>query len=181
MYDNHLLFSFLDIPVKERQEVELLEQVLKKALKIRSSSAVDLNYHEKTPSSDSASKASADKDGDYRNSQKSSFLSSGVKGSRAVQYKSTSGRGDVAARQGRVKTGGLSQPTTKGKQSDRKPFSTQKTTRANAQIKPCQINNCALESERGMPSISLSSEERMSRSAQELKTQSETSAPEEQW
>ncbi|KAB5554094.1 hypothetical protein PHYPO_G00046230 [Pangasianodon hypophthalmus] len=173
-----------DIPLKERQEVELLEHVLKKALKIRSSSAVDLNYQEKSRSSGSASKAPAVKDGDKRNQQKSSLSSSEVKGNRqhAGQLKSTAGHGAVATRQVLDKTGPSSRPTIKGKQLAMKAFSTQKTTGVSVQIKPCQITSCSLESDRGVMSVGLSSsEERTSRSDQELKTQSEASAPKEQW
>ncbi|MCJ8739488.1 hypothetical protein PDJAM_G00047740 [Pangasius djambal] len=151
-----------DIPLKERQEAELLEHVLKKALKIRSSSAVVLNYQEKSRSDGSTSKAPAVKEG---------------KGShqRAGQLKSTAGHGDGATRQV------LGKPTIKGKQLALKPFSTQKTTGVAVQIKPRQITSCSLESDRGTMSVGLSSsEERTSHSDQELKTQSEA-APKEQW
>lgn len=163
---------FLDISLRERQEVELLEQVLKKALKIRSRSAVETNYQEKPCSSGSTCKASAAK-GDKRNPQKSS-LSSEVKGShqRAGQLKSTAGRGDVATRQVLVKTVPSAQHTIKGKQSDMKHFSTKKSIGVDVQIKPCQMTSYSLESDRGMMT---------SHSDQELIVQSEASAPKEHW
>ncbi|KAI5619042.1 hypothetical protein C0J50_21073 [Silurus asotus] len=89
------------IPLKERQELELLEQVLKKALKIRSSSAVSLNYQENPCSSGSVDKAPAVKGHDKINSQKHLLLSSELKGSHQHegQLKSTAGCGNVATRQ----------------------------------------------------------------------------------
>lgn len=170
-------FIFLDIPLKERQEVELLEQVLKKALKIRSSSAVSSNYPEKPPSCGNTTKAPVGKDSDKRNPQKSALLSSELKGSRqrAGQLKSTAGNGDVATRQGLVKTGRSSQPTIKVKQSGRKPFPTQKSTGTD-------VTSCSLQSDKGMKSTGLSSSEgRTFPSDQELKPQSEASAPKEHW
>lgn len=175
---------FLDIPLKERREVELLEQVLKKASKIRSSSAVSSSYREKTISSVSTSKAPAVKTDDKRNPQKSSLSSSEVKGSRqlAGQLKSTAGCGDVTTRQILGKTGQSSQPATKGKQSGMKPFSAQKSTRASVQIKPRQMANISLEPDRGMMNISLlTSEEGTCHSGQELKKQSEGSGPKGHW
>ncbi|XP_017315083.1 uncharacterized protein LOC108259859 isoform X1 [Ictalurus punctatus] len=167
-----------DIPLTERQEVELLEKALKKALKIRSSSAVGSNYQEKPRSSGSNSKAPAVKDGDkIRNPQTSSLSSSEVKGTRQ-----RAGQLNSFARQVVVKAVPLSRPTIKGKQSGMKPLLTQKTTGVDVQIKPCEMTSCSLDSDRGMMSVGLSStEERTSRSGQELKTQTEASAPKEQW
>ncbi|KAI5097558.1 transmembrane protein 100-like [Silurus meridionalis] len=107
------------IPLKDRQELELLEQVLKKALKIRSSSAVILNYQENPCSSGSVDKAPAVKGRDKRNCQKSSLLSSELKGSHQHegQLKSTAGCGNDATCQVPVKTGRSSRLTVRGKHS----------------------------------------------------------------
>ncbi|KAF4092598.1 hypothetical protein AMELA_G00022780 [Ameiurus melas] len=167
-----------DIPLKERREVELLEQALKKALKIRSSSAVGSNYQERPRSSGSNCKAPAVKYGDeIRNPQKSSLSSSEVKGNRQC-----AGQLNSFARQVVVKTVPLSRPTIKRKQSGMKPLLTQKTTGVDVQKRPYEMTSCSLDLDRGMMRVGLSStEERSSRSGQELKMQSEASAPKEQW
>lgn len=165
--------------MKERQEVELLEQVLEKALKVRSSSVVGSKYQEKPFSKGSASKAIAVKDRDKRNPQK---LSSEVKESRqgAGQLKITDGHGGGATRRVSGKTGPSSQPTVKVKQLGTNL--TQKTTGTYVQRKPFQINSCSLESDRVMKHIGLSSSEKgTSHLDQERKIQCEASAPEEQW
>lgn len=173
-------FFLLDIPLKERQEVELLEQVLKKALKIRSHSAVGINYQENTCSSGRASKVPAVKDGDKKTPQKSSSSSCKVKGcfQHTRHLKSTAGCGDVATCQVLVKTRQSPQPLSKGKQSGMKPYFIPKK-KATVQIKTLQ-KTCFLESDRGMMS-GLFLEERTSHSHRELTTQSEASAPKEQW
>ncbi|XP_026997198.2 tubulin epsilon and delta complex protein 2 [Tachysurus fulvidraco] len=171
-----------DVPLEERQEVELLEQALKKAFKIRSSSAVSAIYQEKTFSSSIARNAPAVNDSDKRNPQKSS-LTFEVKGSwqRGEQLKRIAARGDSAARQDVGKTVPLSQPTIKGKQSGIKPFLTQKTTRVNVQIKPCQMTRSSLEPDRGVKNAGVSSTEERTSSDQQIKMQSVASSPKEQW
>ncbi|KAF7698249.1 uncharacterized protein LOC124396695 [Silurus meridionalis] len=172
------------IPLKDRQELELLEQVLKKALKIRSSSAVILNYQENPCSSGSVDKAPAVKGRDKRNCQKSSLLSSELKGSHQHegQLKSTAGCGNDATCQVPVKTGPSSRLTVRGKHSGKKPVSTQKTTTGSVQTRSCQVTSCSRGSDRGMLSVGSSSlEERTSQTNQESEMQSKALAPKEQW
>ncbi|XP_060757394.1 uncharacterized protein LOC132868494 isoform X2 [Neoarius graeffei] len=161
-----------DISLKERQEVELLEQALKKAWKIRSSFAVEANSHEKPCSSGSTCKASAVK-GDKRNPQKSSSPSE-VKGSRQCVglLKSTTGRGDVATRQVLDKMVPSAQHAIRGKQSDMKRFSMKKSIGVDVEIKPCHMTSYSPELDRRMMT---------SHSDQELIVQSEASAPKEHW
>ncbi|KAK3520319.1 hypothetical protein QTP70_021353 [Hemibagrus guttatus] len=170
-----------DIPLKERQEVELLEQVLKKALKIRSSSAVGSSYQEKPCSSGSARNAPVVKDSDKRNSQKSS-LSFEVKGScqRAGHLKSTAGCGDSGTRQVLGKRVPSTRSAIKGKQSGIKPFMTQTTTEVNVQIKPCRMTRSSLEPD-SVKNVGVSSSEERTSSDQEINMQSEESATKELW
>ncbi|KAG7335153.1 hypothetical protein KOW79_001749 [Hemibagrus wyckioides] len=170
-----------DIPLKERQEVELLEQVLKKALKIRSSSAVGSNYQEKACSSGSARNAPAVNDSDKRNPQKS-LLSFEAKGScqRAGHLKSTAGCGDSGTRKVLGKRVPSSRSAIKGKQSGIKPFMTQKTTEVNLQIKSSQMTRSSLEPDRAKK-VGLSSSEERTSSDQKIKMQSEESATKEHW
>lgn len=179
MYDDQF---FLDVPLEETQEVELLEQALKKAFKIRSNSAVGSNYQEKTFSSSIARNAPAVNDSDKRNPKKSP-LTFEVKGScqRGEQLKRIAACGDSAARQDLGKTVPSSRLTIKGKQSGIKPFLTQKTTRVNVHIKPCQMTRSSLEPDRGVKNASASSSEEKTSSDQQIKMQSVASSPKEQW
>ncbi|GAA6090787.1 tubulin epsilon and delta complex protein 2 [Tachysurus ichikawai] len=171
-----------DVPLEETQEVELLEQALKKAFKIRSNSAVGSNYQEKTFSSSIARNAPAVNDSDKRNPKKSP-LTFEVKGScqRGEQLKRIAACGDSAARQDLGKTVPSSRLTIKGKQSGIKPFLTQKTTRVNVHIKPCQMTRSSLEPDRGVKNASASSSEEKTSSDQQIKMQSVASSPKEQW
>lgn len=168
--------------MKERQEVELLEQVLKKALKIRSSSAAGSNYQGKACSSGSARNAPAVIDSDKRNPQKS-LLSFEAKGScqRAGHLKSTAGCGDGGTRKVLGKRVPSSQSAIKGKQSGMKPFMTQKTTEVNLPIKSSQMTRSSLEPDRGVKKVGLSSSEGRTSSDQKIKMQSEESATKEHW
>ncbi|XP_062875072.1 uncharacterized protein LOC134336280 [Trichomycterus rosablanca] len=117
-----------EIPLKERQEIELLEQALKKALKVRSSSAVSkapgAACQEEDHSNASLNKAAINGAGKDTRKTKQQMLSS-------TEVKKCHQRGNHTLHS-RVKT----RPTVNGKQLATKLLPVQKNPEADSQKKP---------------------------------------------
>ncbi|XP_036445878.1 uncharacterized protein LOC118821396 [Colossoma macropomum] len=169
-----------DMLLKDQQEIELLEQVLKRALKIRSGSAVprDLgaDLHEKKQSKTSHSKVpikNTVKDADKIKTQtlSSSTEVQGRGHQRGGSLKGVAVCGPVPVKPVLVKRGPSPQATTRGKLLVTKPAPAQVLE---DQKRSCQPATHSKDSYREMI-VGVPSEDK------ELKTSSQMSSPKEQW
>ncbi|XP_026864891.2 tubulin epsilon and delta complex protein 2 [Electrophorus electricus] len=178
-----------DIPLQEKQEIELLEQVLKKALKVRCSSAVTRDsgadgqkqHHAGLKGSCTTARKVSVNDVDERKPQKSSSCK--VQESchqYGASFKNIAVKGAVCKRPALVKRGASARLAAKGK---RLP-----TTSASAQASGVDAQNKSCKSrsrDSVMEKVTLNPPSHEQRTSlldkRELKTRRPMSCPKEQW